>query len=109
RPSTRFTKPPWLPVDATTARPAFARTITRTTTERLCSIPMGTTLKPSVTRHSDAMKHPIINVDQIELPARPAQYAAPGDAAQRFDARMGEVAPRIGARKLGYNVTAVPP
>jgi len=54
------------------------------------------------------MNHPIINVDQIELPPRPTQYAPPGDAAQRFDSRMGEVAPRIGARKLGYNITAVP-
>jgi len=51
----------------------------------------------------------IINIDEIELPRRPAKYAAPGEAAGRFDGRMGEVATRIGARKLGYNVTAVPP
>jgi uncharacterized cupin superfamily protein len=55
------------------------------------------------------MTHPIINLDEIELPPRPAQFAAPGAAAERFDGRMGEVAPRIGARKLGYNITAVPP
>jgi uncharacterized cupin superfamily protein len=55
------------------------------------------------------MINPIINIDQIELRPRPAAFAAPGDAASRFDARMGEIAPRIGAQKLGYNLTAVPP
>jgi len=55
------------------------------------------------------MTHPIINLDQIELPARPAHLAAPGDAAQRFEGRMGAVGSRIGAHKLGYNITAVPP
>ena len=53
------------------------------------------------------MPTPIINIDQIELHARPAAVAAP-DGAARFDARMGEIGPRIGAQKLGYNVTAVP-
>jgi uncharacterized cupin superfamily protein len=52
---------------------------------------------------------PIINIDEIELHPRPAAYAAPGAAAARFDARMGEIATRVGAKKLGYNVTAVPP
>lgn len=55
------------------------------------------------------MTHPIINIDQIETKPRPAAVAAPGAAAQRFDGRMGEVGTRIGARKLGYNITAVPP
>jgi uncharacterized cupin superfamily protein len=53
-------------------------------------------------------RSPIINIDQIELRARPATVAAP-DGAARFDARTGEIAPRIGAQKLGYNLTAVPP
>ena len=52
---------------------------------------------------------PLVNLDEIELQPRPQQFAATGDAAQRFDARMGMVAPRIGARLLGYNITAVPP
>ena len=55
------------------------------------------------------MPHPIINLDQIETKPRPAAVAAPGAAAARFDGRMGEVGTRIGARKLGYNITAVPP
>lgn len=52
---------------------------------------------------------PLVNLDEIELQPRPPQFAATGDAAQRYDARMGMVGPRIGARLLGYNVTAVPP
>ncbi len=54
------------------------------------------------------MTHPIINIADIELPSRPAGFRAPGAAAERFDARMGEIAPRIGAQKLGYNLTAIP-
>ena len=52
---------------------------------------------------------PLVNIDEIDLQPRPPQFAAKGDAAERFDARMGMVAPRIGARLLGYNITAVPP
>ena len=52
---------------------------------------------------------PFVNIDEIELQPRPPQFAAKGDAAQRFDARMGQVAPLIGAHLLGYNITAVPP
>jgi uncharacterized cupin superfamily protein len=51
----------------------------------------------------------IINMAEIELPPRPAAYAAPGGAAERFDGRNGSVGTRIGAQKLGYNITAVPP
>ena len=36
-------------------------------------------------------------------------YAATGSAAQRFDARAAHVSGRLGARQLGYNITAVPP
>ena len=57
---------------------------------------------------SDITK-PLVNLDEIELQPRPPQFAATGDAAQRYDARMGVVGPRIGARLLGYNITAVPP
>ena len=55
------------------------------------------------------MTHPIINLDQIHLAPRPPHNTAPGNAAQRFDGRTGQVAALIGARKLGYNITAVPP
>ena len=56
-----------------------------------------------------ATSKPFVNIDEIELQPRPPQFAAKGEAAARFDARMGMIAPRIGARLLGYNVTAVPP
>jgi uncharacterized cupin superfamily protein len=51
----------------------------------------------------------IINVADIELDPRPPGFAATGDAAKRFDARMGRVSMQLGAQKLGYNITAVPP
>ena len=57
---------------------------------------------------SDVAK-PLVNLDEIELQPRPPQFAATGEAAQRYDARMGMVGARIGARLLGCNVTAVPP
>jgi uncharacterized cupin superfamily protein len=55
------------------------------------------------------MPKPIINIADIELEPRPAAFAPSGSAAERFDAKMGFIAPRIGAQKLGYNITAVPP
>lgn len=55
------------------------------------------------------MTHPIINIADVELQPRPAAYAATGDAAARYDAHMGMIAPRLGAQKLGYNLTAIPP
>lgn len=55
------------------------------------------------------MVKPILNIADVELQSRSAALAATGPAAERFDARMGMIAPRIGARKLGYNLTAVPP
>lgn len=51
----------------------------------------------------------ILNLADVELQPRPAQFAATGAAAAVFDARMGQIGTRIGAQKLGYNLTAVPP
>ena len=51
----------------------------------------------------------ILNIADVELQPRPPQFAATGPAAEKFDARMGQVATRLGAQKLGYNLTAVPP
>lgn len=55
------------------------------------------------------MTKPILNISDVELQPRPAAFAPTGSAAERYDARMGMIAPRIGAQKLGYNLTAVPP
>jgi uncharacterized cupin superfamily protein/pimeloyl-ACP methyl ester carboxylesterase len=55
------------------------------------------------------MGKPVINVADVELLPRPAAFAATGPAAERFDARMGMIGPKVGAQKLGYNITEVPP
>ncbi len=55
------------------------------------------------------MARRIVNVDALEFTSRPKAYAAPDDAKQNFDARVAEIAPTLGAKKLGYNVTEIPP
>ncbi|WP_109125515.1 cupin domain-containing protein [Dyella sp. C11] len=55
------------------------------------------------------MTHPIINIDDVELQPYPPGMGPSGDTAERFEARMGRFSAQIGARKLGYNITAVPP
>ncbi len=55
------------------------------------------------------MTHPIVNIADVDLQARPAAFAATGAAAERYDARMGMLGVRLGAQKLGYNITAIPP
>lgn len=55
------------------------------------------------------MTKPILNLEDVVLEPRPAARAPTGHAAERFDGRIGQIAARIGAKKLGYNLTAVPP
>ncbi|MBK7355851.1 cupin domain-containing protein [Propionivibrio sp.] len=55
------------------------------------------------------MTKPIINIADVELEPRPGAFTPTGSAAERFDAKMAYIGPRIGAQKLGYNITAVPP
>jgi uncharacterized cupin superfamily protein len=55
------------------------------------------------------MQKPVINITDVELQPRPQAFSPTGETAERFDARMGQIAPLIGARKLGYNITAVSP
>ena len=55
------------------------------------------------------MARRIINIDEIDLQGQARTVAAPGAAAERFGARVGTVGTRIGAQKLGYNITVVPP
>jgi len=55
------------------------------------------------------MTRPVINITEIDLQPRSTGMAATGAAAERFDARMGMIGPRVGAQKLGYNITEVPP
>ncbi len=55
------------------------------------------------------MTKPILNIDDVVLERWPAGASLPTAATERYDARMGFIGPRIGAQKLGYNITAVPP
>jgi uncharacterized cupin superfamily protein len=51
----------------------------------------------------------LLHIDELELHPRPEAYAPKGAAAERFDARVGFIGPLLGAQKLGYNLTVVPP
>jgi uncharacterized cupin superfamily protein len=55
------------------------------------------------------MTKPILNISDVELQPRPAALTPKGPSAERFDSRVGFISARIGAQKLGYNLTAVPP
>ena len=55
------------------------------------------------------MDKPIINIADVTPEARPPGMSPKGEAADRYDAKMAFIGTRIGARKLGYNLTAVPP
>lgn len=55
------------------------------------------------------MKKPIINISDVKLLPRPEALEASGAAAEKFNAKMGMISPAVGAQKLGYNITAVPP
>jgi uncharacterized cupin superfamily protein len=54
------------------------------------------------------MDKPIINIADVTLDPRPPAMSPKGEAAEKYDAKMGFIGTRIGARKLGYNLTAVP-
>jgi uncharacterized cupin superfamily protein len=51
---------------------------------------------------------PVINLDEVVIGDRPAMFQPKGAATERFTSRIGMVSARIGARMLGYNITAVP-
>lgn len=55
------------------------------------------------------MPKPIINIADVPLEPWPPGAALAGAAAERYEATMAFISPRVGAQKLGYNITAVPP
>ena len=55
------------------------------------------------------MQKPVINIEDIDLQPWPVGSLLPAEAAEKYEARMGYIGPRIGAQRLGYNITAVPP
>jgi uncharacterized cupin superfamily protein len=57
------------------------------------------------------MTAPILNIDDIELIdlAERARQRGSDMPTGRFGGRIGSIGPRIGARRLGYNLTAIAP
>src|SRR5687767_9172916 len=55
------------------------------------------------------MQKPIVNIADIELKPRPSAIAPTGPAANVFDARVGLMSGALGASRLGYNITLIPP
>ncbi|MEZ5979035.1 MAG: cupin domain-containing protein [Planctomycetota bacterium] len=51
----------------------------------------------------------IVNVDELELQPRPELFRPTGDAAERYDVRSARLGPVTGMKRLGFNVSAVPP
>ena len=55
------------------------------------------------------MNKPVINIADVELKPRPPGFAPTGGSSERYGSSMGMVGNVLGSRKLGYNITAVPP
>lgn len=55
------------------------------------------------------MKKPIVNVNEAEFHARPEGFAPKGAAAEKFEVRTAHLSQLLGAAKLGYNISSVPP
>jgi len=55
------------------------------------------------------MPTPILNIDDIKLePWSPGSFL-PESGKGQYEAKMGYIGPLVGAQKLGYNITEVPP
>ena len=52
---------------------------------------------------------PILNLADAILRSESPERAPHGDGADKYDIRWAEIGSRIGARKLGYNLTVVAP
>ena len=55
------------------------------------------------------MSSPIINIDELQIRTLDPNQVNKGPPPDDYDVRWGEIASRIGARKLGYNLTVVAP
>jgi len=55
------------------------------------------------------MPAPVLNLADAELRCASPERTPHGDSASQYDIRWAEIASRIGARKLGYNLTVVAP
>ncbi len=77
---------------------------------------MDTISKPCVTNRNDtsaftenAMTSPILNLADVKVRGLEPGRDPKGEPPDRYDVRWGEIASRIGACKLGYNLTVVAP
>jgi len=52
---------------------------------------------------------PIVNVNEIELQPLPPAIAPPGDAAERYEPRIGMLGMVVGTQKLGCNLILLAP
>jgi len=50
-----------------------------------------------------------MNIADVEVQPFPPGMGPTGETAERFEARIGRFSAQIGAKKLGYNITTVPP
>jgi uncharacterized cupin superfamily protein len=55
------------------------------------------------------MSKPVLNIDDVRFAGRHPDFAPKGVLADQFDVKIGPIANLIGARKLGYNITIIPP
>jgi uncharacterized cupin superfamily protein len=57
------------------------------------------------------MTRPIVNIADLEFMTfgHGTNYPGAGAAPEKFEAKLGDIGRRLGAQKLGYNLTVVPP
>jgi uncharacterized cupin superfamily protein len=55
------------------------------------------------------MSRPIVNIADLDPQPLPPGFAPTGAAADRFGPRVARFSPALGAQKLGYNLTVLPP
>jgi len=55
------------------------------------------------------VKKPIVNVNEAVLKPRRPQHAPTGAAADAFEAKTARLSELLGAKRLSYNISAVPP
>jgi uncharacterized cupin superfamily protein len=53
------------------------------------------------------MTRPVVNIADVEFQTRASPV--PAHAADTFEARFARISALVGAKQLGYNITAVPP
>lgn len=55
------------------------------------------------------MTKPIVNIADVQFQPHTAPTVVPATAVDRFEAKFARVGWLVGAKQLGYNITAVPP